>query len=83
MKKMMMMRTNSHVQCGNFLFFFSKLVNNLHSDLTAEEIAVKGAKEMEECYNILLTNIAKYITINVNLKTYEDVLVTLENGEVC
>nr|CAD2130992.1 unnamed protein product [Meloidogyne enterolobii] len=44
-------------------------------------LAQKANKELKDCYQILQENIAKHLTLEVNLKTYEDIPVTLQNGE--
>uniref|UniRef100_A0A914LMP4 Uncharacterized protein n=1 Tax=Meloidogyne incognita TaxID=6306 RepID=A0A914LMP4_MELIC len=44
-------------------------------------LAQKAAKELKDCYQLLQDNISKHLTLEVNLKTYEDIAVTLQNGE--
>jgi len=56
------------------LSFFSKL--------STIGLAQKANKELKDCYQLLQDNISKHLTLEVNLKTYEDTPVTLQNGEV-
>ncbi|CAK5057727.1 unnamed protein product [Meloidogyne enterolobii] len=44
-------------------------------------LAQKASKELKDCYQILQDNISKHLTLEVNLKTYEDIPVTLQSGE--
>lgn len=44
-------------------------------------LAQKANKELKDCYQMLLDNISKHLSLDVNLKSYEEIPVTLQNGE--
>ncbi|KAL3079610.1 hypothetical protein niasHS_013892 [Heterodera schachtii] len=68
----------SRVQLGHLVRMKSSTSTSSKSPRT---IAEEAAHEMEQYFQALNNALIKHLSLNVNLKAYEDLSVTLENGE--
>ena len=57
-------------------------LNIVHASHANNPIVNEAIKEMEQLEKILDEELAKHFSAKVDLRIYEDVLVTLDNGEV-